>query len=410
MFKRRQDRALSDAPAKGGTGCLIAFGAVFALFGSFFVAMFFVLPLWRVVLASNWQEVPCTILESSVETHTNSKGSTTYRVAVRFLYQLDVDGAPREGYESTRYDLTNGNRSSGLSGKQAAVDALPPGLQTTCWIDPANPAEAVLVRGATGTMWLGSISLLFPAAGIGLIVFALRQRRKERLREGGLLGLSDAATEPAKIPVADESGRQVLTPTQSPAQKALGFALFALIWNGIVWAILGFKLIPDWQRGDPEWFALIFLGVFALIGLFAIGGAIHKALAMSNPRIRVTVERRTCRPGDTWEISWECLGDPRRLQTLCLALEGVEEATYRRGTKTSTDTRVFQRIPVVAADDGRTIASGRAAVVIPDNVVPTFSAPNNKLHWRLIVRGEIPRWPDISDDYAVQILPLGGAP
>jgi hypothetical protein len=408
LLKRSQDRALSDVPKPGGSGCLIVFAAFFALFGSFFVAMFFVLPLWRVVQAQSWQEVPCTILESSVETKSDSDGST-YRVAVRFRYHVAADGAPREGYESTRYDLTDGQFSAGQDGKQTAVNALPPGTRVTCWVDPTHPSEAVLVRGVTSTMWFGSFTLLFPAVGIGIIVFALRQRKKEHLRRDGLLGLSDEATTPEVTVAVDQAGRQVLKPVATPLKKFFGLVIFAVLWNGFVWSILGFLLIPDMQRGRTEWFPLIFLGVFALIGLVVIGAAIRQGLALTNPRLCVIVNRSSCRPGEAWEISWECHGDPRRLRTLCLALEGIEEATYKRGTKTTTDTHVYRRLPVAAADDGRTIASGRATITIPEDAVPTFTAPNNTLHWRLIVRGEIPRWPDISDDYPVTILPPGAA-
>lgn len=411
LFPRNQDRALSDKPQKGGAGCLIAFGACFALFGSIFVVAFFVLPMWHVIEARSWQEVPCTILESHVE-RAAGKGST-YRVAVRYRYLREMDGAPPGGYESTRYSFATGS-SSGRDSKQAVVDRLPPGLRTTCWVDPHEPSEAVLVRGITSGMWFGLISLVFPAVGIAVIVFALRLRRKERLRQDGQLGLSDEVATPAATfpadPLGDTTGPQVLIPAQTRLTKFLQALLFTAFWNGVTWFILGFWLIPAWQRGEAVGFPLILLSVFALIGLGMVGVTIHAALAMTNPRIRVTVNRRSCRPGDTWELSWECLGDARQLQNLCLALEGVEEATYRRGTTTTTDTSVFCRLPVAAADDGRTITSGRAAITIPDDAVPTFTAPNNKLHWRLIVRGEIPRWPDISDDYAVLILPPEGAP
>ena len=35
----------------------------------------------------------------------------------------------------------------------------------------------------------------------------------------------------------------------------------------------------------------------------------------------------------------------------------------------------------------------------------TFVAPNNKVLWRLRVEGQIPRFPDVKDEYPVTILP-----
>jgi hypothetical protein len=35
----------------------------------------------------------------------------------------------------------------------------------------------------------------------------------------------------------------------------------------------------------------------------------------------------------------------------------------------------------------------------------SFAARNNKITWTLRVRGEIPKWPDIDDEYPVHVAP-----
>ena len=35
----------------------------------------------------------------------------------------------------------------------------------------------------------------------------------------------------------------------------------------------------------------------------------------------------------------------------------------------------------------------------------TFAAPHNKVVWCLKVRGEIPRWPDVDEEFPLEVLP-----
>ncbi len=77
-----------------------------------------------------------------------------------------------------------------------------------------------------------------------------------------------------------------------------------------------------------------------------------------------------------------------------------------RGTTTSTDTRVFAEIPVFETTEREFLTQGNARVAVPANLMHTFEAGHNKVVWRLKVHGEIPRWPDVADDYPIVVLPL----
>lgn len=85
-------------------------------------------------------------------------------------------------------------------------------------------------------------------------------------------------------------------------------------------------------------------------------------------------------------------------------LEGAEEATYTHGTDTITDRERFASLTVTATSDPREIADGAASTVIPQDAVPSFIAPNNKIVWRVMVKGDIPRWPDIEDEFLVDVV------
>ena len=88
-----------------GAGCIALFGALFLGAALLLLVPFFLLPAWRAVGTLGWTEVPCTVLESRVETVRGDDGDT-YRVAV--AYEYEVDGRT---YRGDRYDFLPGSSS-----------------------------------------------------------------------------------------------------------------------------------------------------------------------------------------------------------------------------------------------------------------------------------------------------------
>jgi hypothetical protein len=39
----------------------------------------------------------------------------------------------------------------------------------------------------------------------------------------------------------------------------------------------------------------------------------------------------------------------------------------------------------------------------------SFDASNNKIQWYLKVKGDIKKWPDVSNEFAVTVLPVSAA-
>jgi hypothetical protein len=98
-----------------------------------------------------------------------SHGTKTYRVSILFHYRYHDTN-----YTSSHYQFSSGS-SSGQAGKQRIVDQYPPGRETVCFVNPADPAEAVLDRGYFGEMAYGLIGLVLALVGaVGL--FAPRRR------------------------------------------------------------------------------------------------------------------------------------------------------------------------------------------------------------------------------------------
>jgi len=124
-----------------------------------------------------WKQVPCTILRSSMAEEPFSPSVLHYKVKVEYAYTFDG-----HDHKSTRFTTGRHPGSTEPTGIQKTVGRLTPGTRTTCYVNPRNPAEAVLKRGK---LWAG-LFLLTPFVIVGLMtheeIFAWFEQRKWRRR------------------------------------------------------------------------------------------------------------------------------------------------------------------------------------------------------------------------------------
>ncbi len=394
-------KALSERGGAAGRRVLVLFFGVFLAVGlavSYFMTL---RPLWGVLAARAWQKTPCTVLASSVRSHSSDDG-TTY--SINILYSYEVAG--RE-YKANRHSFMGGS-SSGHDRKAAVVRRYPPGLKTFCYVDPRDPTEAVLDRGITGSFWWGLFPLIFVAVGGGGIVFALRQgwnsqgRSNQAASGSGNAGSASPLapqTSPAEAPAS-----VVLRPGAARLGKLAGAILVACFWNGIV-SVFVAQAVQSWMRHKPEWFLMIFLIPFVAVGLVMVGFVIRCFLELFNPRPIVTLAPGAVRIGGTADVRWRLEGRAHVLRRLTLRIEGREEAQYRRGTNTVTDRSVFAAYELANATDRAAIRSGQARLTLPAGLMHSWAAPNNKIVWSLKVTGEIAWWPDLQQEYPLTVLP-----
>lgn len=394
------------SPGKGA-GCGVAFFGVFLLFGLGFSA-FFVWPAVRVMQARSWVEVPCEILESRVASHAGEDGST-YSVEVRYHYT--VDG--RE-HTSDRYQFLGGS-SSGYEGKARVVEGLPPGTRTVCWVDPEDPAEAVLVRRFTAGYLFGLLPLVFVAVGAGGIVMTLvgSRRLKARRESGRPEWLPEPDGEPAfeapagglSLPApSGGSAPLVLEARMSPLGKLAGVTVIALFWNGIV-GVFVWQLWESWRAGSPDGCLTVFILPFVLIGLLLLAGVPYQFLALFNPRPRVTLTPGRLALGGSAELAWRFRGRPGRIRRLRITLEGTEEADIRKGDSTRTAKETFAAYDLLDTSLPMEVAGGSTRVSIPADTMHTFDAPDHRIHWTLKVHGTIRLWPDVAEEIRVVVHP-----
>jgi len=372
-------------------GC---FFTVFMLFGLAMSAMF-LWPLVQIYQASSWRPTPCTILTSRVESHSGSKGGSTYSVEVSFRYTVDD-----KEYVGTRYKFMSGS-SSGYDGKKEIVDRLSPGTQATCYVNRRDPADAVIERGVTGDIFFGCIPLVFALIGAGGLfgVFVFKGRKRPP-------GVTPGLPEP-KV-AAPRAGATTLRAGSSRIGKLIFALIFGLIWNSVVSVFL-VQCVSGWSQGQGDGCMTAFLVPFLLVGVGVAVLAVYFFLGLFNPSTALKLSSPTIALGDDLEIDWETTGNVDRVKSFSITLEGREEATYRRGTSTSTDKAVFARIELVKSNRGKDLRRGKVKLAIPADTMHTFKSRNNKILWVLQVKGDIPMWPDIGDEYPLEILPQRAA-
>ena len=139
-----------------------AFLSVFLAMGLLFCGLI-AREVYRIGQTYTWKAVDCEVIACSVGDH------HPYRLDIRYRYTWA--GRP---YESTKLRVS-GSGEDDLAKAQALAERYQPGRKTTCYVNSANPAEAVLLRQ---TPWIGLFILLplvFVAIGGGGIYYVWRQ-------------------------------------------------------------------------------------------------------------------------------------------------------------------------------------------------------------------------------------------
>ena len=373
---------------------------VFTLFGLVFLFPFFVLPACKMISARNWTATPCVVVSSSVQSHYGRKGNT---YSVNMVYNYAVEGRQFTG---RRYQFLGGS-SGGRTGKAAIVAQYPPGTKAVCYVNPADPADAVFERGFTPDMWYGLIPLAFVAIGIWSMIFTSRSAKQRASAQWQPAAMQHAADFNA-VP----RGARELRPAHTPLGKLTAMLFFALFWNGFI-SIFIFVIVGDarFSRGNSTGGGfhngmLLFMTPFVLVGIGLILAVLWDVLALFNPRVHLRLNPGAVALGDALTLEWNIAGRANALSSLRITLEGSEAATFQNGKNTSTATNTFSTVELVNTTDPAGFASGSVQAALPRDTMHSLDTGYNKILWQLRVRGKIPRWPDLSEDYPLVVLPL----
>ena len=181
----------------------------------------------------------------------------------------------------------------------------------------------------------------------------------------------------------------------------LGFALFWLGFS-VLWTVMA------WRSGAG--FGALFGVPFILIGVAMIVGAFWRTIAsvkVASPTVHVSKEM--VRMGESFSVTYEqSFRMPSDVLDSKVELIFRESATYQQGTDTRTDTHDeivdFFESPAKRFERGeKSHESG--TFKIPPDAMHSFDQPKNKLLWIVRVHVDVKDWPDITEEYEIQVLP-----
>lgn len=385
----KDERAVTDST--GGRRIGFIFCSIFILIGLIVPYFSFIKPLWRQVDARRWTPLEAVVLKSMVKSHPGDD-STTYSVYIAYRYTLDG-----RAYEGDRYRFTGGS-SSGYQAKAAVVQQHPAGSPLTVYVDPADPTESVVLRNAGASLYLGLIPIVFAVFGFFFLFLLSRGAAPgavPRSAIGRKAGRSNRTLN-LRAPAARRAGTRI--------GQFIGMIFMALFWNGIVSVFL-VETVKEWQSGRHPIFNTLFLTPFVLIGMGLIGGVFYTFLKLFNPVAELDPITDSLSPGTSSLVHFRIRGSVRKISYLTITLTGREEARYSRGTSTYTDRHVFVEQRLLNTPDPRRIESGDITVTIPNGTMHSFSAANNKIIWSLNFKGVIAHWPDVADEFILNVIP-----
>lgn len=128
---------------------VLFFGGILLLSGIICGYFTFLSPAWKIWNSADWSQTPCEV-ESSRFTSSSSGEGTTYDIELIYHYQYK--GIT---YIGDRYDFMNSNITRP---DDWLVRNYFPGKKTFCYVNPANPDEAVLSRDVSLDLWIGVIA------------------------------------------------------------------------------------------------------------------------------------------------------------------------------------------------------------------------------------------------------------
>ncbi|MBM4153068.1 MAG: DUF3592 domain-containing protein [Kiritimatiellaceae bacterium] len=367
----------------------VLFGLIFFLAGCGFFYGIAILPTMKILKARAWYSMPAEVIHSSVKEHSDSDGCT-YSVDIGYRYPMNgVD------FFGNRYSFFGGS-SSGYRGKQSVVSHYPVGRSSTVYVNPDDPSDSVICRGFTRQAWVMLFPLPFMAVGWFVMVISWRPERRVRLSYGTLNRRHE------------QIGPVELKPVRGRFATAVLLLFMSLFWNGIV-SVFVAELLSGWQEGRGEIGGTLFILPFVLIGLVLIGAFIRNVMKLSNPRVIVTLNSNRIVLGEPVAGRLRTEGACDRLENLLISLVGREEASYQRGTTTHTDKIDFYDEILLEKPPGGGVVNSEVRFTVPAHSMHSFAGLHNKVVWFLRVKGVIRGWPDLNEEYPVEVLPLEGA-
>jgi hypothetical protein len=368
-----------------------------------FIAMFTLIPLifMGVGIGGVWHQhqkitgflpVRATVISAEVRSHTSSKGSTSYSPKVEYTYEVS-------GRTFTSDETLPLNVSSSRSWAEEIVARHRPGRMVEAYFNPADPADAFLVKHYS---FFPYFFILFPliflavAAGVG---FGMKSR-----------------TIPP--PAAQVDGWFEVKPSSSLAARGRLWLAVAGAWLGVCALVCGHYFVV--AARPYEMFASLAYGV---VGCVPLGMAIYFILLsrrVADARAFVNIPRFLLGGNITVLVRQPVLAD-LEVKEMRISLVCRETHKTQSGGKSSISTRDCFREDAVVMQNQRArpreILSATHEMQFPSNHQPTTWSGEKgypRYDWLIEVKADIPNSPDYLGKFPIIVvspaIPSAGAP
>jgi hypothetical protein len=385
-----------------GAGCVALFALPFAAFGvGAFVWGAFTLLDWHA--AAGWVEVPAELVSVDLQEHSGDD-STTYQATATYRY--DYAG---QSYTSHRVAIDKGSDNVGnfqqslYYSLRSAHERL---AQVTAYVDPQDPANAVLNRELrTGLLAMKMVfALVFGGVGFGLM-FGARIGGKKLAAENALR--EKFPLEPWRWRPEWANGR-IAGSSRSAAYVAIGFAV---LWNLISLPLL--YVLPGAIAGGNAAAAIGFL--FPLVGVGLAVWAIRAWLQLKRFKVatlaldRVPVALGGRLKGTIRVEAAVPVTDHFRLELAC-----VESSVSGSGKNREHHERMLWqkqwRVPRQQCQIGLQLTTIPVDTAVPNDQPETTSDDSSaEIGWRLDVTGECPG-PDFWSRFELPVFTKAAEP
>jgi hypothetical protein len=226
-------------------GMVVVVGSFFLLFGSVGFYFLTATPIYQCLAARSWTPTPCVVLSSRV---VKSKVFHLY-----VLYSYEFNG---QQYKSS-YSQFGETASPDGRGKRAFAARYPSGHKAVCYVNPKDPADAVLDRSMNReALWVGWFVMHPVVIGAAILFLAFRHARKKRISDR--------------------------------VQFFLWSLAAATISNEVVGLFAWQRVIPAWRRGGSVSIDLIgytaIMIVFGSMGLILLVVFLFALVGLFKPR------------------------------------------------------------------------------------------------------------------------------
>lgn len=147
--------------------------------GAVLIVLFMtVLPVVSYMRQSKWVETDCRIAVSEVVLREAGRDSNT-RVKIIYTYSLDGQNI----YTCEQINSLHGsNYWTSAENAEVVLGRFPYGSKGKCYVNPDNPAKAVLERSidTKGLLTSAGLGLLLAACGIGVVLRGMRMKPDEK--------------------------------------------------------------------------------------------------------------------------------------------------------------------------------------------------------------------------------------